>query len=522
MNTKKIFICLISAILFTAHTAFAAGTPENVTGVEATPVDSTSIGLTWDSVKDAEGGLVDHYRIYYGTFSVFEAGEGDYENEVDTPDNTASYVIDGLEPDTTYYFSVTAFSSDDLESEEYSLEASATTMNGDEDGGEDEGEGEGEEDVTPPTVTSVSAPDKMHVKVVFSEAVQLPVDPEAAFGIVEQINPANTLTVVSVQMDPDDDTDKTVLLETSEQTPDINYVVTAGVTIKDLAGNPIVSGSTDSGLFLGSSEEPEEAEDGGEAEGEEEGEGDGEDEGAGEDEGEEEAAEPEDCEENMSCFLPHLSECSATKVMEKGESHEYTLEVTGSEGTDCLVTYTADRHPSILYAGTDMECRIPADDYESAEAYREAFDVLNCSGDLAAGYKAVELKDTTPPEDVTNLLLTFREELEKYTVFLSWTASLDTAKDLVDQILYKSLDRGNTYDAGKSLGAEATSTEAKNLEGGKEYTFKITTKDDAGNESTGAVKSIRLPQTGLGVGLLLLGSAAAAGRLLRRKKDNEL
>ncbi|MBU1017886.1 fibronectin type III domain-containing protein [Patescibacteria group bacterium] len=506
MNTKKILICLTSAILFAAQTALAAGTPGNVTGVEATPVDSGSIGLTWASVKDAGGGLVDHYRIYYGTFSVFEAGEGDYENEADTEDNTASYVLDGLEADTMYYFSVTAFSSDDLESEEYSPEASAKTMNG-------EGEGESETDTIPPTVNSVSAPDKMHVKVVFSEAVQLPIDPEAAFGIVEQINPANTLTVVSVQMDATDASNKTVLLETSEQKPDINYIVTAGVTIKDLADNPIISGSTDSGLFLGSAEEPAAGE------GAEE-----EDPVAGEEAAEEEATgeESEDCSEDMSCFLPHFADCSAAKVSEKGATHEYTLEIAGSEATDCLVKYTAERHPSILYAGTDMECKIATGDYESAEAYRSAFDILECSGDLSAGYKAVELKDTTPPENVTNLLLTFREELEKYTVFLSWTASLNTAKDLMDQILYKSLDRGSTYDAGRALGVAATSTEVANLGGGKEYTFKVTTKDASGNESTGAVKSIRLPQTGLGVGLLLLSSVAVAGRLLRRKEDNEL
>ena len=53
---------------------------------------------------------------------------------------------------------------------------------------------------------------------------------------------------------------------------------------------------------------------------------------------------------------------------------------------------------------------------------------------------------------------------------------------------------------------------------GKEYTFKISTKDDNGNESVGVVKSIRLPQTGVGLGLLLLGSVGVAGRLLRRKR----
>ena len=56
------------------------------------------------------------------------------------------------------------------------------------------------------------------------------------------------------------------------------------------------------------------------------------------------------------------------------------------------------------------------------------------------------------------------------------------------------------------------------LEGGKEYTFKITTKDNAGNESVGAVQSIRLPQTGAGAGLLLLASGLGARYGLKRRK----
>ncbi len=85
-----------------------------------------------------------------------------------------------------------------------------------------------------------------------------------------------------------------------------------------------------------------------------------------------------------------------------------------------------------------------------------------------------------------------------------------------------SMDRGKNYDAGKPLGPLVAKNEVANLDGGKEYTFKITTKDASGNESTGVVKSIRLPQTGAGAGLLLLGSLAAAKRLLRRKKKKNI
>jgi hypothetical protein len=91
----------------------------------------------------------------------------------------------------------------------------------------------------------------------------------------------------------------------------------------------------------------------------------------------------------------------------------------------------------------------------------------------------------------------------------------------VDQILYSSTDRGVTYDRGNSLGPVATNHQVPNLAGGKEYTFKITTKDATGNESTGVVKSIRLPQTGVGAGMLVFGSAAAAYQALKRRKSKK-
>lgn len=516
MNTKKLFISVVSALVFAAQFAFAAGTPEDVTGLDATAIDTHSIGLTWDTAKDGGGGNVDHYRIYYGTFSVFEAGEGEYDSSTDTPGNTTSYVVDELDPNTPYYFSVTAISSDDLESGQYSLEASATTM------AEEGGEAPEGTDTTSPTVTSVAAPDKMHVKIVFSEPVQLPAEsPEMAFGIVEQINPANSLEVMGAVMDAMDATSKTVLLEVAEQSVNVNYIVTAGVLIKDLAGNPIVSGSTDSGLFLGSANEPPAMEENEEPVIEEETP-------AEEPVIEEETPaveeavstpEAEDC-DDMDCFLAHMTEGTPATVMESDNNYTYKLTITGTDGNNVVVNYSAKKHSSVLFSSTEMECKVAKGSYADANAYRKVFSLDNCSGDLVTGYEAVKLADTTPPENVTNLILTFREQLEQFAIVLRWTPSLNTAKDLVDQMLYMSMDRGSTYDSGKSLGDSATTTEVASLEGGKEYTFKVTTKDASGNESTGAVKSIRLPQTGMGVGLALMLSVLGANKVLRRKKDD--
>ena len=436
-NTKTSIIALVATVMLAIPTVFGAGEPENVTGVTATAVDTVSIGLSWDSATDSEGGLVDHYRIYYDTESVQTAGEGDYDFEIDTPNNTTSYVVTELTSDSTYYFSVTAFDDSGVESEAYSIEASASTLS---EGGEGEGESEG--DIVPPTVVDVEVMDKTHVKVEFSEAVTLPeLLPEAAFSIDEQINPMNILEVMNATIDMEDATGATVMLETAEQTVNVNYIVTASVAITDLSGNPIISGSADSGLFLGSDIESE----GGEGEGEGEGEPEG------------------------------------------GEVAEET-----TEGEAVCGNGTVEE---------DEEC-----------------DDGNTMSNDGCSDTCVEDEDTTPPEDITSLLLSFKAQVETFIIVMNWTASIDSYGDLVDQMLYQSMDRGSTYDEGTSLGPDVTHYELPDMEGGKEYTFKIATKDEAGNESIGVIKSIRLPQTGVGLGLLLLGSAGVAGRLLRRKR----
>lgn len=415
-NTKTSLLALFSAVMLFMPFAFADGEPGDVSTVTATPINTTSIGLSWDAATDVDGSPVAHYRVYYGTTSIQEAGTGDYDTILDTPNNNTSYVVTDLTPDTTYYFSITAMNSADLESVMYSYEGDATTTTE---------VVEEEADTTAPTVTDVVVVDKASVKVTFSEAVKLPnLFPEAAFSINEQVTSTNMLEVKGAELDTTDITGKTILLSTVEQIKDITYIVTAGIAITDLSDNPIISGNTDSGMFVGSDIEPVE----------------------------EEVVVEETVEE--------IVEATEEVVEEEVIEEEIVVEEINEE----------------------------------------------------------EEEDTTPPENVTGLVLSFKITLETFTILMDWTASVDTAKDLVDQIVYMSTNRGTTYDSGKSLGKEVTHNEVASLEGGKEYTFKVTTKDEAGNESVGVVKSIRLPQTGLGLGFLLLGSAAAAGQALRRKK----
>jgi hypothetical protein len=67
--------------------------------------ESTGIGasktLSWTAVPDAS---VDGYKLYWGTAS------HQYESNVDVGPNV-SYTLDGLRPNTTYYFAVSAYNS---------------------------------------------------------------------------------------------------------------------------------------------------------------------------------------------------------------------------------------------------------------------------------------------------------------------------------------------------------------------------------------------------------------------------
>lgn len=413
MDTKKSFLALMAAIILWSPfvPASAAGVPESVTGVIATAVDPATVNLTWSPALDEEGQAVKNYRIYYGTQSVLNGDAPEYETLVDTADNTTSYVVTSLTANTTYYFAVTAISTDNVESEEYSWETNAKTPAQE----VVESEMTEEGDTTSPTVLSAVAVDKTHTKVVFSEAVTLPAEnAQTAFGIVEELTD-EPLDVVSATLDAEDETNATVVLETAAQTVGVSYVVTAGIQVTDTAGNPIVSGFTDTALFAGSDVEP---------------------------------------------AAMH-------------EAGDVTIEEI-----------------------TALEEPLPPTPLE-----------------------ITPVADTTAPEDVTNLVLTFRNQLDElFTVLMDWTPSLNSAKDLVDQILYMSMDRGTTYDTGKSLGAIAAHAEVPNLEGGKEYTFKITTKDASGNESVGAIKAIRLPQSGPAVLALMATSLAGAHLALRRRK----
>ena len=133
---------------------------------------------------------------------------------------------------------------------------------------------------------------------------------------------------------------------------------------------------------------------------------------------------------------------------------------------------------------------------------------------------SIEEEDITPPEDVTNFVADFKARVADFLVTLKWTASVNTEDDLSAQILYRSLDKGVQWDGGRTIAADkTTATSAEKPE--TDVTYKLTVRDESGNESVGVIRSISLPalpETGSSMaflaGLALLG---AAGRKLFKK-----
>lgn len=129
--------------------------------------------------------------------------------------------------------------------------------------------------------------------------------------------------------------------------------------------------------------------------------------------------------------------------------------------------------------------------------------------------------DKTAPEDVTNVKHSLKARISDFLVSLSWTASKNTAKDLKDQLIYRSENFGTSWGKGKSLGAVATST-TMNEKPETEITYKITTKDVAGNESVGAIHSVSLPALpATGPGLLIPGGIALFAAAFRRLRKHQ-
>ncbi|NWF74899.1 MAG: fibronectin type III domain-containing protein [Nitrospirae bacterium] len=91
-------------------------------GQASTPADTgITASLTWDPIPDP---LVNAYFVYYGRQSPGHPGSCVYESSMHVPADSPSAIVTNLEPNTRYYFTVSAYNG--LESA-CSAEASTVT-----------------------------------------------------------------------------------------------------------------------------------------------------------------------------------------------------------------------------------------------------------------------------------------------------------------------------------------------------------------------------------------------------------
>lgn len=470
--------------------------PTEVKNVKAT-TEGTKVKLTWNAATDDVG--VKGYKVYYGTTSVTNDG-ATYESGPEDAGDNLSFEKE-LE-EGTYYFAVTAYDEAGNESANYSVEVSATV-----DSLHAAADGEA------PQVAKAEARSKTTVAVTFSEAVVLPAtNPASAFSVKEDGTQA-VLEVTNAVLDPQDTTNKTVLLTTAEQKVGVNYIVTAGIQVKDSEGNPVESGTSDTAVFTGSDKEVTAT-------------------------NTTDVTAPElskvvvldNTHVEITFSEPVVLATNPTQnfIITEVENIERTLDVTEAKlSADATkVTITTAPQQQMKYNLIVLDVADKAGNMISIDKNATVFtgakvtDTTPPTGDdttKPTDTPTDTAKDTTPPEDVTNFV---GKSIKKMVATLQWKASVNTAGDLKEYVLYQSKD-GVNYDKGIVLKADATMYDVLGLTPGMKYFFKLTAKDTAGNESKGAVTTFMLPETGPGLALLLLGSVGAGKFLTRKKKSKK-
>lgn len=451
--------------------------PSDVSNLKAQPGDA-EVTLTWDASTDNVS--VTGYKIYRGTRAVKSEEESYDLPVVPVTGNVKTYTVKNLTNDKTYYFAATAVDAAGNESISFSNEASAKPQAGLHAAAiEDDGKA--------PQVKKVSSEDTITVLVEFSEPVKLPEEqPQSAFKIERTVDKTR-LQAQRAEMDSRDGSGKTVMLTTSPQMNESEYLLTVGMEVSDYFNNPIISGASDAGMFKGSAKTkaanpPQEDQTGGT-------------------ENKEAPVVTGATSEAGNRIAVNFSEKvilpvnakSQFKITKKGTTKTLTV-TNASLSVDGRTVYlTTGKQENAEYEIKVMGVKDEDGNEISATANTATVSVT------PAPKEEGSLEDLISPEDVSKLIARIKDA-EKNIVELRWQASKNSANDLVDQLLYQGEGKNaSEFGAGMSLGAEAAAAEVQDLQRGKWYTFKVATKDGTGNESRGAIRSIFLPETGPGM-----------------------
>jgi hypothetical protein len=480
---------IVSLTALMAVPAFAADEerPSDVDNLQGTAYD-TAVKLTWDESTDNEA--IEGYQLHYGETPVIETGEL-YDVVIDAG-NVLEYVVTGLENETPYFFSVIAYDAAGNESARWAEELSLIPN-------EDAGS---YEDTEAPNVTNAEALNKEEVKIEFSEEIVIPdEDPQDAFQI-EDDDRLEPLAVTDAVMDEGDPLNKTVILTTDEQTEGTTYKLTVTIDIEDKAGNPIISGTSDTAIFTGSGDDKEEA--------------DTEGPGIVNVEAQdnthvlvnfnEKVVLSIDPSENFSIADENDATNTLTVLgVELVENHDDV------EDAAALVTTSSQEDKAYILTASDVE--------DEAGNEIEA----STSSAVFEGY-AEEAGDDDDdddvtvegPQDVTDFIAKGVKEAEKYIVNLTWSIPDVNRGVVAKQGLYISEDNED-YDKETEIDPDSEQYSVEDLEPG-EYWFKLTQEDAEGRETEGVITKVILSDTGPGIVGLVMVSLGLGHLINRRKK----
>lgn len=471
---------LALAEVVTGSSAADTGIPSTVEHVQALPGDG-QVSLTWDAATDDLG--VQGYNVYTGLKSV-ETDGGTYTLGSTDAGDTSSYVMNHLTNGVTYYFAVKAYDADGNESAAYSKEVSATP------------EAAQTGDFTAPTVNHVEAVSSTLVTVVFSEAVTLPTDAASAFTL--EASDGSAIEVLDAYLSEDP---TTVYVVTDTQTAGAMYTLTASASITDKSGNPISSGTSDTGVFAGSALEK---------------------------------TETTTTTTTTTSATPTDDQFKVAGVDATATNElilTFSQNVVSADPSSFTIQQADDATKTVEVLAVSVDATdatkvtLVTEDMQAGYDYILTLSdkVLNTDGatlslanetvDFTA--KTVDLADVIAPEDVTDFLSAIVDET---SVALTWTASANSAGDLAKYLVYQSADGGVTFGDAVTVAADATGYDVSGLTPGATYTFKVTAMDATGNESDGVMTTVTLPEAGPELFVLVPMALAGAAVVRRRKR----
>lgn len=129
---------------------------------------------------------------------------------------------------------------------------------------------------------------------------------------------------------------------------------------------------------------------------------------------------PLDCKSDMACLLPKLADCSLAKGLfayqAMGQSVEVSLELTGSEGANCLVKAIITKVPMPDLVGKDAVCKLPKGVYTQDSLQAQFSDPAKlseaCSGSAVDSLKGL-LGSPVAVDTQSDLVAQLKKQVEE-------------------------------------------------------------------------------------------------------------